>query len=172
MEQSIVLSGNSSSRPEPLEMLLDFKKSSSGEDGAAAEEVATGIGSDKVFEVVDLEVVVEESASVVEAGSVEDSGTCEDWIDLINCFCWTATEIGDGAALVAVVVAAGFPMTSVLDEEHSEGASEGLSHRKVPSLIPLQTSLWLVILPLRTKAITVGPGTSTVSVTSVPRLTI
>lgn len=72
---------------------------------------------------------------------------------LIFSFCCTATDVGDGGdgtGSVAVVVAA------VLDDKHSAGPSLGSFHCRFPSAMPLQTSFWLTILPLRTKATTGG----------------
>ncbi len=67
-----------------------------------------------------------------------------------------------GPSVVVVVAAVGVAMASVLDDKHSEGILLGSFHCNLPSSIPLQTSFWPIILPLRTNATTVGPGRSTV----------
>ena len=151
-------------------MLLDWDEEVSSEDGVAVEEVTTGARSDEMIEGVSTELVVGSCAGVLEVSLVEASGACEDWtgVALISSFCWTATDGSEGgtSAVVVKVAAVGVAMASVLDEEHSEGTSLGFSHFKLPSSIPLQTSFWPTILPLRIKATTVGPGRSTVLKTS------
>ena len=154
-------------------MLPNWEEEASEEDDAAAEGVATGAGTDEETGFVDPESIFDNCAGVLEAGSVEDSDTCEalTGFALITCFCWTATDGRDGVTSVSSVAGVGFAAASVLGDEHSEGTSSGFFHCKVPSLIPLQTSFWPTIFPLRTKATTVGPGTLTVSKTSAERLT-
>ena len=156
-------------------MLLDWEEEVSRDGGAPPEEVTSGSGSDDLAEVIGGEAVIDESAGVLEAGSVEGSGACEDWagVALTSCFCSTADDGRGWATSVAVLLAVDFAMGSVLNDAHSEGPlPAGSFHCKSPSSIPSQTSSLLTVLPLKTKATTVGPGagTTTVLTTSAERL--
>ena len=166
-------------------MLLDWVEEFSDEDAVAVEEVTTGARSDEVVEGVGTELAVDNCADAPEASSAEGSGACEDWtgVALTSSFCWKtidgseagtsvvvitgvdvvmASDGSEGGFSVVVVAAVGVAMASVLDDEHSEGILLGSFHRNLPSSMPLQTSFWPMILPLRTNATTVGPGRSTV----------
>lgn len=107
----------------------------------AVEEVTIGAGSEEGAEVVGTESAVDKCTGIIGTGLVKDSEACEDWtsIALTSSFPWTATDGVDEVISVAMVVAVGFAMASVLDDEHSEGPLVGSSHCKLPSWIPLQT---------------------------------